>query len=245
MKGKSVDAIVSALKNLIDKNGPSYLSNKPFQAYQDLCGLCPAEQRTAAALLHVLVNDSVNLPLTQIDLVQLSSTIQKENSLNKKMSDLLAEVLAALYSSDNRRTWKHKNLEGLTQFLKERFTMEWEGFAVWDQGNGSIDSHYHASIVLLPTDTVRKDEQIQTVLSKNPFATKEQIHKVFAARLKSYLDDEFEDYCTADDYYPPNAEDFEMDYALESWCEENGFDLVSWEGDGYDDDFEPKHRYRY
>ena len=133
-------------------------------------------------------------------------------------------------------------MEGLTQFLDEQFTMEWEGFAVWDQGNGTIDCHYHASITLLPTDTVRENDEIQKILSKNPFATKEQIHNHFESGLKEYLDDEFEEYCTEDDYYPPVAEDFELQYYLESWCEKNGFNLVSWEGNGYDDDYEPKHR---
>ena len=54
-----------------------------------------------------------------------------------------------------------------------------------------------------------------------------------------YLDDEFERYCTCEDYYQPVVEDFEFDYYLEKWCEKNGFEIVSYEGDGHDDGYEP------
>lgn len=55
---------------------------------------------------------------------------------------------------------------------------------------------------------------------------------------------EFEEYCTEDDYYPPVVVDFgsNMEYALPEWSKENGFEFVSWEGDGDDGGYEPKFR---
>ena len=53
------------------------------------------------------------------------------------------------------------------------------------------------------------------------------------------MDYEFEDYCTCDDYYQPVAEDFELEAYLKDWCDDNGFKIVSCEGDGGDGGYEP------
>ena len=54
------------------------------------------------------------------------------------------------------------------------------------------------------------------------------------------MDSEFEEYCTCDDYYEPVVEDFELTYDVEHWCKENGFEVVSCEGDGSNGGYEPK-----
>jgi hypothetical protein len=61
-------------------------------------------------------------------------------------------------------------------------------------------------------------------------------------KLGKYLDGEFEEYCTCDDYYQPVVEDFEIDYYVKEWCKKNGFIVVSCEGDGYDDGYEPSFK---
>ena len=63
----------------------------------------------------------------------------------------------------------------------------------------------------------------------------------FKRFLEDYLDGEFEDYCTEDDYYQPVCEDFDIDYYVSQWCKEYGFDLVSRNGGG-DGGYEPKYR---
>ena len=50
-------------------------------------------------------------------------------------------------------------------------------------------------------------------------------------------------YCTCDGYYEPVVEDFELTYDVEHRCKENGFEVVSCEGDnGSDGGYEPKFR---
>lgn len=129
-------------------------------------------------------------------------------------------------------------------FLQEEFTYTWKGFSVWDAGSGTVDCHYEAEIILNPTEAISEDKELSKRLKKNPFMTREAIYDLFAKRLKDHLDYEFEDYCTCDDYYPPVVEDFgpNMEYELPKWCKENGFELVSFDGDGDDDGFEPKFR---
>ena len=38
--------------------------------------------------------------------------------------------------------------------------------------------------------------------------TKESIREFYEKKLKEYLDSEFEEYCTCDDYYEPVVEDY-------------------------------------
>lgn len=244
MAAKSIETIVTGLKEIIDKNGPSYLEDEPYRVYLEMLDSGMADRKTAAAILHLLVSGMMTAIDAYDDVEQISVTIRRECSLSKGMADRLALILAALCSGIHRKEWGGKDREGLGIFLKEEFTCIWKGFAVWDAGNGKVDCHYEAEIILTPTEEISKDEELAQQLKKNPFMTKEAIHELFAKRLQEYLDYEFKDYCTCDDYYQPVVEDFgsNMEYDLPKWCKENGFELVSFEGDGGDDGYEPKHR---
>lgn len=137
-----------------------------------------------------------------------------------------------LVSLDSSNNCKEK--EGLTQFLNEDFLYDWKGFAVWDAGNGTVDCHYEARIIVKPTKAVSEDKELARLLTKNPFTTKEKIRDLFARRLQDYLDHEFDYYCTCEDYNQPVVEDFEdnLEYDVKQWSEKNGFEFVSCDGDG-------------
>ena len=134
-------------------------------------------------------------------------------------------------------------MEGLRKFQEEEFTCTWKGFAVWDEGNGTVDCYYEAEIILAPTEVAAKDEELAQELKKNPFLTKDAIHELFEKRLQRYLDDQFGEYCAEDDYYQPVVEDYgiNLEDNLHEWCKENGFEYISCEGDGEDGGYEPKH----
>lgn len=154
----------------------------------------------------------------------------------------MAEIFISLYSPANKDGWEKKEREGVRQFLNEEFSYTWNGFSVWDAGNGTVDCHYEAKIVLIPTEAAGKDKMLGKILKKNPFTLKEDIHRCFENELKKYLDDEFEEYCTCDDYYQPVVEDFEIDYRVNEWSKKYGFEVVLCEGGGNDSGYEPKFR---
>lgn len=236
------ERIIKRLKELIDKNGYDYLTDRPLAVYKELEEADPNEIITAGAILMLLVcgvwDDAKDIE----DKEELSGKIQKKCGFNKKMSDKLADVIHTLYSEDNKAGWKNKRDEGLVQFLKNNQTFKWEGFSVWEVGNGSVDCFYNAEIELHPTKMAGQNKDLQKLLKKNPFMTKESIHEFYEKKLKEYLDSEFEEYCTCDDYYEPVVEDFELTYDVEHWCKENGFEVISCEGDGSDGGYEPKFR---
>lgn len=239
-----IENIVAELKKLIDRNGPSYLTDEPYKVYLELLHSGAADRRTAASILHLLTSGVMESVDPSCDAETVSGSIRRECSLNKRMADRMALILTSLYSGANRKEWRGKEREGLRRFLKEGFTCSWKGFAVWDAGNGTVDCHYEASIVLVPTEAIAEDKELAKLLKKNPYMTKEAIHDLFAKRLRKYLDEDFEDYCTCEDYYEPVVEDYgtNLEYDLPKWSKENGFEYVSFEGDGDDDGYEPKFR---
>ena len=241
-KVKTVEKTAGKLKDLIDKNGPGYLAEEPYQVYTELIGSDAADNKTAGAILCCLLSGIAEETRVDRDLEGLSKVIQKECCFNKKMANHLAEIFLVLYSDGNKDGWKQKDMEGFTAFLKEEFTCAWEGFSVWDAGNGTVDCHYEAEIILSPTADAAKDAELAGLIKKNPFITKEAIHNHFEEKIGKYLDDEFEDYCTCDDYYQPVVEDFEIEYRVTEWSRKNGFEVVSCNGDGGDDGYEPKFR---
>ena len=244
MAEKTIKSIAGALKEIIDQNGPNYLTDEPYRVYTKLIKSGTAERKTAAALLHLLASGMLEIVDPGNDAELLSASIRRECSLNKKMADRLALILHTLYSENNKRNWQRKNLEGLSRFLQEEFLYDWKGFAVWDAGSGTVDCHYEARIILKPTELISTDKELLNLLTENPFSTSKAIHDMFAKRLQEFLNYRFEYYCTADDYYQPVVEDYgsNLEDDLLEWSKENGFEFVSCDGDGYDNGYEPKFR---
>lgn len=241
-KMNDMERMIAKLKELIDKNGCDYLTDKPLTVYKELEEAAPNEIITAGAILMLLVcgvwDDAKHIE----DKEEISGKLQKKCGFNKKMSDKLTDVIQTLYSVNNQAEWKNKRNEGLEQFLKNNHIFKWEGFTVWEVGNGTVDCFYDAEIELRPTKTAGQNKDLQKLLKKNPFMTKESIYKFYEKKLTEYMDSEFEEYCTCDNYYEPVVEDFELSYNVEHWCKENGFEVVSCEGDGNDGGYEPKFR---
>ena len=65
------------------------------------------------------------------------------------MADQLAEIFLSLYSDGNKDEWKQKDMEGLSAFLNEDFRCTWNGFSVWDEGNGYARRR-HAARLRIP-----------------------------------------------------------------------------------------------
>lgn len=173
MAEKKIESIVDALKEIIDQNSPKHLTDEPYRVYAELIESGSADRKTAAALLHFLVSGMLDTADLSCEVEQLSGAIRRECSLNKKMADRLAIILNTLYSQDNKREWRCKDLKGLSQFMKEEFLYKWKGFAVWDEGNGTVDCHYEARIRLKPTETISEDKELVALLARNPFTPKE------------------------------------------------------------------------
>ena len=90
--------VVEKLKELIDENGPKYLTEEPYKAYNELIKTQTADRKTAGALLMLFVSGITETVLPDDDLADLSKKIQRECCFNKKMADQLADILLQLHS---------------------------------------------------------------------------------------------------------------------------------------------------
>jgi len=54
-----VKDIVDVLKSIIDRNGPSYLVEEPYRVYKEVLDSRVTDEKTAAAILYVLVTPEI------------------------------------------------------------------------------------------------------------------------------------------------------------------------------------------
>ena len=235
-----VGKAIAGLKEIVNEKSPKYLTNEPYAVYRRLIDCYAADTQMAGAIMYFLVSDLAEEARNVTDHEALSGTIRKQCFFNKKMSDALATIFLTLFSSDNEQAWKDKELEGWKQFLKDEFTFSWKGFSVWDYGTGTVGCHYEAEISMRPTEHVEIDSVLAKSLKRNPFLTKGEIAEHYVKIIKDYLTNDFEEYCTEDDYYQPVVEDYFGEANLKWWCEKKGFELVAFGGEGWDDGYEPR-----
>lgn len=238
MKNRT-ENIASELKKLIDVKGPEYIYNEPFETYRYLSESSITDKRIFAAILYVLVSGIPWGSEERSDSAKLSKIIQNECCFNYQMANQLAEIFSILYSPENEMEWEAKKLSGLEEFLGNEFICDWEGFAVWRTTNGSVSCHYNANIELYPEDKEIILKELATLTEGNPFVTREEICKYYSVKLANYLNEIFEDYCTCEPLYEPVVEDFFVEEYAEEWCLKNGIKIVSCDGGGYDDGYDP------
>ena len=242
---EDVKDITVGLKRIIDEKGPGYLTGEPYQAYLEWIKSEQTEQKMASRVLYVLMNDVPNLTNPAMSVMELTREIQDRCGLAEGAAKEMAAIFRTLYSPKNVEEWKRKEKEGLLQFLKEEISYTWNGFSIWSDGNGEVESSYQADLVILPTENVVENQQLKQQLQRNPFLTTQAIRQYFLDDLKQYLDREFDEYCTADPYYAPMAEDFDAEDRAAAWCRENAFRLIQCEGMGYDGEYTPTYSERW
>ena len=154
-----------------------------------------------------LVNGMMDELNRDIDFDSLCKEIQKKCCFNKKMAEKLSTIFLSLYSIANKEEWKNRKLEGLSQFLKMNFSCIWDGLSIWQTEGGSVDCHYEAEMILRPIDPDCIGKKLSDLLNKNPFMTREAITDFYENDIRNWLDEEFERYCSCEDYYQPVVEE--------------------------------------
>ena len=108
-----------------------------------------------------------------------------------------------------------------------------------------MDCFCSATATIKIVDPQKVGNELKKKLEKNPFMTSDEIFGHYQSILYDLLDSEFEEYCTADDYYPPVVEDFDVNYnhIIEGFCSKYGMELIASEYSGNSSDFDPDDRY--
>ena len=166
------------------------------------------------------------------------SEAEKSMLQAKEVYEAKIEKLAKLLEQRDRI---RRGLDGGRVTL-DKWTYNWNGNAIWDYGTVTVDCHFQASMTFGKGDSVVRGPEVQKLEMEKPGFSEEDVIIALQDSLRDMLDQEFDDYCTEDDYYQPVVEDFEAEEYAREWAEERNIELTSFEGIGFDGGFEPKHR---
>ena len=131
---------------------------------------------------------------------------------------------------------------GRVSFSDWTCSCEWKGHAVWNDGSGSLNCNYRALIAFRPGESGVSGTEVRNLEMNKPGFTVQDVIAALEKSLYACLDDEFEDYCSEDDYYQPVVEDFEAEWIARKWAEARGLEVISFSGEGSDEGYELKFR---
>jgi len=234
------ELMVHMLTEICDKKSASFLESHPTNVYRALTKNENMDRRLAGALLLTLLEHIPTLALEEHDVHKVQQAIEAACLITHETCERLARVYGALFGSSNLERWEDLAYAGLEELKDAPLDVTWEGEDVWQPGSANLVCHYTAEIKLM--GRYPQDDEIDAALEENPLLTAEEVRKMFTSSLETFLDDSFEYFCGADDYYQPVVEDFEAEHYTRDWCSKHGFELVSFEGEGWDDGFEPRGR---
>ena len=237
-----MEKMLTSLKEIIDREGEEFLTASPFDVYRELekKKVGSVERRT---VLCTLLAGMPKKAKECADAGVLSGAIQRNCCFRKNVSDRLAEMYVALYSTENQSAWDKKHEQGFRDFCQKSWTFQWEGYATWHTDGGHIDCSASAEYELRVMDQDVFRKQVAERLRSNPFTTAEWMFKHMEQVLNRYLEDDLDEYVDDDDYDPPVMEDYwpyrQEDF--EDYCRKLGFEVISFDGDADMDDYEPNH----
>lgn len=225
------------LKQIIDREGINYLSTDSYKVYKELSGT--VDGCSARLILVTLLAGVAKCDIHEE--TALSKYIQKECCLKKSASDRLACLYLSLFSAENCREWNHKIDEGFNNFCKKEWHFDLEAHGVWYTGNVHVDADCYASVDLKVCDSNATRMEVKTLLEQNPFTTEDTLYSYFDEKLDEELSADFEGYVTGEDYYPPVAEDYgiNFEYLMLEFCRRYGFELLSYDCGGETSDYIP------
>ncbi len=223
-----VESTVDALSALITKEGYLFLYSSPYSVYQ-LLDECGSDNSISSLILFALVS---NVGKKSKKKESVESEI-KALPLDSNAESFLINVFTSLYSSRRKAGMKKKEYAGLEEFLSKEWTVDIYLQAEWTYKFGTRINYsfdYTITFSVRDSEVVKKENAAD--LDKNPFLTASDILEKYRKALQESVNRDFNCYCTADDYYEPDVEDYDSesgDGAIESYLESHGFEFVeSW-----------------
>lgn len=242
---------IKKLEEIVEREGVDYLHDEPYEVYLELTDAKVCPKNIAGGILLVLLNEILydNEDIAD-DIAAFTETISKECGLTERISEYVACILASLYSEDNRRKWNGEQSE-IEEFLSEDLDLDWYGSGDWYGNNAPIECNYDAHFTIRPKDTKLILNNLSSDLKITPLISCDELTILIEDQISDYLDRMFDDFlmeaenelnefldssfevfCPPDEYSPPSADDFNCLKHLKNWCKENGFTVVSFEGNG-------------
>ncbi len=205
MNTKEKDEIVAHLKEIILNNGFSYLNDNAYKVYEGL----KVETNIKVAVLSCLLNGVCDV-LTKRDIGydDLLSFIKKNCLLNDDASYYMALIFYEIFSNENKKAYENEKYLGFNAFCNNVHEISWEGFTRWYSDMVHVDCSFEANFSFKVSNKEKIRKKNNVLLKKNPYLSEDYFYKKYKEDIIKSLDDDFEYYCTCDDYYPPDCEDY-------------------------------------
>ncbi len=230
--------VAESLKAIIDREGLDYLDTNAYDVYTELLKDEAADAKTARMILITLLAGTHKQK--KHDAASFASYIQQECGLEASSADEIAGIYAELFNADNRKEWKGKSEKGFREFCEKTWHYKLESSARWIHDYVYIDSDCTMEVEIEVSDKDTLHKVLEKVLNKNPFTTAKAIYDLLETDFQKMLDEDFDEYCTADDYYPPVAEDYVCDgngkVLVDNFCAKYGLKVITLDYEGRSDD---------
>ena len=241
------DKIIKYLKDTISANGVDYLSNDAFKVYEGLKDI-KVKNGVRTSILCCLLNDISKYSLKKnVEYNDLYSYIKDNCLLNEEIVSDMTNIFLEVFSNENKKEYEKDKEDGFNEFCNMEHKIEWEGFTRWYTNGVHLDCSFKAnfSFKIVDKEKLRKDNF--EFFNKNPYLTADFFYKKYKEEIAKEIDDDFEEYCTYDDYYPPVVEDYNynLEGLLQRYCKEHGLKLISFEGEGETSNYERNYDKKY
>ena len=233
-----MDEVLAFLAESINKNGPDSLQREPWKVYGAMMKqeLDPFQCRLVLTSLLAGACEKAQ----KTDAEHLAAFLQKSCGLRKKPAEELAAMYADLFSAGRRSAWDANQDEGFREFCSETWEYKWDGEGAWHRGGGHYDCSSSITLTFSVADPAKTRKVVEKVLERNPFTSAEKIFDHLSKILDGELDEEMEDYVTAEPYYPPVMEEFDenAEDVIQKFCEKTGLKYTDFNCEGDMSDFE-------
>lgn len=236
MDEKEKNKIVSCLKKTILKNGIAYLDDSPFEVYEEL----KAKKSIKAAMLSCLLN-GISKFSSKKNIVydDIFTYIKNTCLLNEETTADMTSIFMEVFSDEHKKEYEDKKENGFNEFCKKTYKVSWNGFKRWYTQSVYVDCFFKAKFAfkVIDKEKVRKDNL--GLIKKNPYLTDDFLYKKYKKEMIEKVEDDFDYYCSCDDYYPPVCEDYayNCESVLEDFCDEHGLKLIGFNGVGETSDY--------
>ncbi len=237
MNDLELKKISKYLKETILKNGFSYLSDNAFEVYKDFKG----NNTINVAVLSCLLNGVNELLLKEnIGYDGLVAYIKDVCLLNEETSSCMALLFLDVFSKEQQAEYKDKKESGLKEFCDKKHKITWNGFTRWGDGSVYVNCEFKANFSFIVSDRKKVKKNNSDLIKKNPYLSANFFYTKYKEDIIKRIDEDFEYYCTCDDYYPPACEDYgyNLESLLESYFKEHGFKMLTFDGEGETSDFQ-------
>lgn len=215
---------LAILLAIIAEQGPEYPEKNPYPTYTAMLDKGADARKARLVLLTLLAG--IPEKARKATKEELVEAIQKECCLKSKPAESLATLYTKLYSTAQKEVWEEKKEEGFQAFCEGTWRLDWEGESTWWSRGVHLDCS--ASIVadVVVVDKELAHKAVAGQLKDNPFIEAEDLWDYLSDKLTDPLDEELEDYVTAEEFYEPYMEEFWGNTYLKDRCEKFGLQIV-------------------